>query len=103
MARERMVTRTVVATKVIVLGMDTVHCEPFNETLVVSGTFDDDEKSNAKLLKTVKKLVDTEEKVAVKIVSKEEVETLYGMSEQKFMELGEVLPPRTKAETTEEN
>lgn len=97
MARERMVTRTVVATKVIVLGMDTVACESFNDTITVSGTFEDDEKGNAKLLKTVKKLADTEDKVVVKIVSKEEVETLYGMSEQKFMEMAEVLPPRTKA------
>ena len=98
MARERMVTRTVVATKVTVLGMDTVACEPFNETVIVSGVFDNDEKGQAKLLKAVKKLVDKEEKVAVKIVDKEEIETLYGMPEQKFMELAEVLPPRTKTD-----
>lgn len=102
MAREKMVTRTVVATKVTVLGMDTVACEPFNETVTVSGVFDKDEKGQAKLMKAVKKLVDKEDKVAVKIVDAEEVETLYGMTEQKFMEMAEVLPPRTKTETDAE-
>ena len=102
MASARMVTRTVVATKVTVLGMDTVKCEPFNETVTVSGTFENDEKGQSKLMKAVKKLVDKDDKVAVKIVDTEEVETLYGMTEQKFMEIAEVLPPRTKTETDAE-
>lgn len=99
MARKRMVTRTVTGTRVNVLCLDTVKCEPFNKEVIITGTGLDDKK----LLKEVKKVVDTDEITAVKIVDTESVETLYGMDEQKFIELAEVLPPRgTKADETEE-
>lgn len=36
------------------------------------------------------------------VVSTEVIETLYGMDEQKFIEMAEVLPPRAKKEDTDE-
>lgn len=90
MARERMVTRTVVATKVTALCLDIETAEPFNKVVVLSGVFKD---KNA-LEKATKKVIDTETRKCVAVVDYEEKETLYGMTEQQFIELAKVLPPR---------
>ena len=42
--RESMVTRTVIGTKVTVLAMDTVTCEPSNVTYEIGGQHANDEK-----------------------------------------------------------
>lgn len=97
MARVRMVTRTIVATKVNVLCLNVETCEPFNKEVTISGTFDKPEK----LEKAVKKIVDNETEKAVQIVHSEPVETLYGMTEQDFIAHAEILPPRS-GETVEE-
>lgn len=68
--------------------------EPCNKTVVVPRTYKDDEK----LLKKVKEVLETETLKPVYIVDKEEIETLYGMKEQDFIEYGEVLPARTVSE-----
>lgn len=68
--------------------------EPCNMTVVVPRTYKDDEK----LLKKVKEVLETETFKPVHIVDKEEIETLYGMKEQDFIEHAEVLPPRTESE-----
>lgn len=68
--------------------------EPCNKSVVVPRTYKDDEK----LLKKVKEVLETETLKPVHIVDKEEIETLYGMTEQNFIEHAEVLPPRTAAE-----
>lgn len=65
--------------------------EPCNKSVVVPRTYKDDEK----LLKKVKEVLETEKLKPVHIVDKEEIETLYGMPEQEFIEHSEVLPPRT--------
>lgn len=90
MARIPMVTRTVKATKVNVLCLNIETAEPFNEVVTISGTF----KAEKDLMKSVEKMLNTETVKAVHVVDTEEVETLYGMTEQKFIELAEVLPPR---------
>lgn len=90
MARVPMVTRTIVTTKAIVLALDTVTAEPQNLSVIVPRTYKDD---NA-LLKAVKASAETDTLKMVSIVSKEEVETLYGMTEQDFIENATVLPPR---------
>lgn len=96
MARVPMVTRTITTTEVNVMCLDIEHGEPINKDVVVSRTFKDDEK----LLKEVKKIIETDTIKAVHIVDKVEVETLYGMSEQEFIEHAKVLPPRTTKETS---
>ena len=94
MARVPMVTRTITTTKVNVMCLDIETGEPFNKTVVVPRTFKNDEK----LLKKVKEVLETETLKPVHIVDKEEIETLYGMTEQEFIEHARVLPPRTVSE-----
>ena len=103
MARLPMVTRTITTTKVNVLCLDIEHAEPCNKVVTIPRTYKDD---NA-LLKVVKPIIETDELKAVHIVAKEEIETLYGMSENYFIEHATVLPKRgektEETETTEEN
>lgn len=95
MARVPMVTRTIVATKVNVMCLDVQKAEPFNESVTVPRTYKDDEA----LLKKVRPLLETETVKAVHIVGKEEIETLYGMTEQEFIQHAEVLPSRNAVDT----
>lgn len=90
MARVPMVTRTITTTEVNVMCLDVEKGEPINKDVTVSRTFKDDEK----LLKEVKKIVETDTIKAVHIVDKRKVETLYGMAEQEFIEHATVLPHR---------
>ena len=46
------------------------------------------------LLKKARPLVETDTIKAVHVVDTEEVETLYGMTEQEFIENAQILPPR---------
>ena len=91
-----MVTRTVTTTKAKILCVNTVAEETVTHVVEVPRTYTDD----SKLLKAVKETLDTTI-IPVKVISTETVETLYGMTEQKFIELAEKLPPRTKADTDE--
>lgn len=97
MAREPMVTRTITATKIVALCLNIETAEPFNKEVIISGTFKD-EKS---MMKAAEKILNTETEKAVHIVSSEEIETLYGMAEQEFIQKAKVLPPRPKKEKTE--
>ena len=92
MASKPMVTRTIVTTKVTLMCLNIQTGEPFNEVLTLPRTYNDDKK----LLKTVQETFDTDEKKAVHIVDKEEIETLYGMSEQEFIQNATVLDPETR-------
>jgi len=100
MARIPMVTRTIVTTKATVLCLDIEKGEPFNEVVVLPRTYKDEKA----LMKQVSKVIDNEKQKAVHVVAKDEVETLYGMTEQEFITLAKVLPPRgnnAEAEETE--
>lgn len=90
MARERMVTRTVVATEVNALCLNIETAEPFNKTVILSGTF----KDKQAIERAAKKAIDTDIEKCVTVVEYTEKETLYGMTEQLFIELAKVLPPR---------
>lgn len=94
MARKPMVTRTITTTKINVLCLDLVSCEPLNKDVVLPRTYKDDKKLFAK----VEELVNDGSIKAVHIVDKEEVETLYGMSEQDFISNAVVLDPETRKE-----
>lgn len=93
-----MVTRTIVATKAIVLCLNVQTGEPCNTLITVPRTY----KDNEALLKKVKPLIETDSVKAVHIVSTEEIETLYGMTEQEFIQRAKVLPPRNSANSDEE-
>lgn len=92
MARKPMVTRTITTTKANVLCMDIKSAEPFNKVVTLPRTYKDDKV----LMKRVKEVVETDNIKAVHIVDKEEVETLYGMTEQEFIEKAVVLDPETR-------
>ena len=91
MARVPQVTRTIVMTKANVMCLDIEKGEPFNQNVVVPRTYKDEDA----LLKAVKAVAETESVKCVHIVYSEQIETLYGMSEQEFIEHAKVLPPRT--------
>lgn len=94
MARVPMVTRTIVATKANVMCLDVEKGEPFNQVVTVPRTY----KDNDALLKKVKEVAETDVVKCVHVVDVEQQETLYGMTEQEFIEHAQVLPPRTKNE-----
>lgn len=102
MARKPMVTRTILTTEVNVLCLDVTTAEPFNKAITLPRTYKDEKK----LMKVVEEAVNTETVKAVHVVSKHEVETLYGMSEAEFIAHAVVLDPETRkqieAETDEE-
>ena len=90
MARTPMVTRTIVTTKATIMCLDVEAGEPFNKEVTLPRTYKDEKA----LLKKVRPLVETETVKAVHVVDTEEVETLYGMTEQEFIENAQILPPR---------
>ena len=90
MARTPQVTRTIQTTKVNVLCLNIMEGNPFNQTVVLPRTYKDDKH----MLKAVEKLINSDTVKAVHVVDSVVEETLYGMSEQKFIELASVLPPR---------
>lgn len=98
MARKPMVTRTIVTTKVNVLCLNVQDAEPFNKVVTLPRTYKDEKK----LLKKVEEVVNTDEVKAVHIVDKEEVETLYGMTEQDFITNATILDPTTRREIESE-
>ena len=99
MARVSMVTRTIVATRVNVLCLNVETAEPFNVEVTISGTF----KDGKALKKAVDLAVNTDTVKAVHVVDSEEIETLYGMTEQEFIESAKKLPPRKKTDVEAEN
>lgn len=97
MARVPMVTRTIVTTKATVMVVNITQGETETRTVTLPRTYKDDKT----LLKQCAKVIDNEETKVVTVLASEEVETLYGMTEQQFIETAQVLPPRT--EKTEES
>lgn len=89
MARKVIVSRTIKATKCSVLCVDTDTQETETKEVIVARTWNDPDK----LLKKVKALVDTDTYKAVQVIGTEIIEKRYGMSEEKFIENSEELPP----------
>ena len=90
MARTPQVTRNLQTTEVNVLCLDINKGEPFNQTVVLPRTYKDEKH----MLKAVEKVINSDTVKAVHIVDSAVKETLYGMSEQDFITLAKVLPPR---------
>ena len=99
MARVPMVTRTITTTKAKVLCVSIVENKTFEQEVALPRTYKD-EKS---LMKQVKAVLENENVKPVHVISTEEVETLYGMSEQEFITSAKILPPRTATKEGEEN
>lgn len=94
MARKRMVTRTITSTKVkaTVYNIEKDEIQTLEYKLSGELSADDALKAITKEHTEVRPLKVTEVTVQ---------EELYGMSEEKFLELAEILPPRAKAQSEE--
>lgn len=89
MARN-MVTRTIISTQVNALCLNLITAEPFNEVFTLAGTY----KNNDKIKKAIEKTYNNDEHIIAHIVEVKKLNTLYGMTEQKFMENAEIFSPR---------
>ena len=98
MARERMVTRTVMVTVAEVMCLNVTNAEVQIIKYEMSGTYAD---TNA-LLKALKKVYETEEHKLVAVQEVDEKEVLYGMKEVDFIKLATILPPRSSKEVEEQ-
>lgn len=94
MARQPQVTRTILTTKCNVLCLDLVGQTPFTKEVILPRTYKDEKH----MMKKLEPIVNTDTVKAVHVQSYEVQETLYGMSEQEFIEKATILPPRTKSE-----
>lgn len=92
MARVPQITRTIQTTKVNVLCLDIVEGKPFNKEVILPRTY----KDNKAIMKQLETVINSDTVKAVHVVSAEVQETLYGMTEQRFIELADVLPARAK-------
>lgn len=97
MARKPMVTRTIITTKVNAMCVNLESAEVFNKEVTLPRTYKDEKK----LLKAVENVVNSDTEKAVQIVDSSEVETLYGMTEQDFIDSATVLDPKTRKELEE--
>lgn len=86
MARKPMVTRTIKSNKVTFLCMDTVACEPCNETLYMRADIDNQKK----MLKVANDMAGEDAPIKyVKVVDVQAVEKKYVMPESLFIETAE--------------
>lgn len=90
MARVRMVTRTVEVNTFTVMTCDTETAEVLNIEFTMGAIPD-----NADVMKLLKKQHETETLKLCAIVKHKSETLLYGMPEEKFIELATVMPPRT--------
>lgn len=90
MARQPMITRTVTTTKAKVLCINLVDEKPFTQEVVLPRTYKDERS----MLKCIKPLVENDTVKVVHVQNVEILETLYGMTEQQFIDSATVLPPR---------
>lgn len=94
MARKRMVTRTITFTTAKVTVYDTASDEIKTVEYKLSG-----ELSADVALKVIAN--EHEEVRPLKVTEVTVQEDLYGMPEEKFLELAEILPPRAKSQSEE--
>lgn len=92
MARERMVTRTVILNVAEVMTVNTNTAEISTVTVEIGGGLSTDKD----IMKAVKKAHETDEIKCVKLMGVSVKEVLYGMPESDFIRMAKVLPPRTK-------
>jgi hypothetical protein len=98
MARIPMVTRTITTTEVSILCMNIETATAETKTITLIGAYSDDKI----MLKKAKEQAETETLKLVHIVSFKDIDNLYGMTEEEFIKLAKVLPPRGTTETATE-
>ena len=99
MARARMVTRAIIGTEVKALCFNADENNCVEVTTLVAGVF----KSAEKLDKKLHSVLDTDNQTFVKVLTVTQKSTLYGMSEDKFIENAVELDPATRRMLEVEN
>lgn len=94
MAKAKMVTRTVQTTRAKIMCVDIAQEKPYNREFILPGVY----KNDSHILKKVSKLIDDENNKVVAVLSATVETSLYGMTEDKFIEMADVLPPRKAKE-----
>lgn len=94
--KEKLVTRTMVTTKVTAMVVDTLAGTVSNKVYEIAGEFKDD----SKLLACIP--VEDNEK-AVSVVTNEKLETLYGMTESVFLANSHPIDKRSSLKSTNNN
>ena len=97
MARKPMITRTIQTTVANVLYLNIAEEKPFYSEVSLPRTY----KSEKDLFKAVESLSTDPNVKPVHVADVRVNETLYGMTEQEFISLAKVLPPRKATEVSE--
>lgn len=92
MARKPMVTRTINTTQATVLCMDLTTSQPVEKVLVLPRTY----KDSKALMKAIENAITDEAIKPVHVKESITVETLYGMTEQDFINSAVKLNPETR-------
>lgn len=92
MGRAKMVTRTVVGTKIEVMVFENTTNEVTTITQTIGGQFAD----SAKLFKAAEKAINSDTLKVLKIVTSEPSDKCYGMSEADFLKYAKELDPKTR-------
>lgn len=92
MARARMVTRAIIGTQVKALCFDAEQNNCIEQTVLIAGVF----KNEEKLAKKLHDVLDNDRVSFVRVLSATQKSTLYGMSEDKFIENAVELDPATR-------
>ena len=90
MARTPEVTRTIITTKALLMCANTENESIEKREAVLPRTYKDDKA----VLKAARNVIETDTIKVISVVSTETEETLYGMTEQEFIDHARVLPPR---------
>lgn len=98
MAREKMITRTIVETTARVMCLDVKSAEVTINEFKIGGEWS---AKPSKLLERLQELYNTTTFKLVNIEDISEEEVLLGMSVEDFMRYAKVLPPRTKVNPEE--
>lgn len=94
------VTRTIISTKVTALCIDLKNVEPYNDTIIIPGSFS---VSDKKLETKAHEFYDNDSRKIVQIQSAEQEEKIFGMTEELFMKYAQELDEKRHfIDTTEQ-
>lgn len=96
--RKPMVTRTITTTEVELLCVDIEKSETFVKTVTLPRTYKDEKA----ILKRITEGGTMDNVKPVHVISTTTHETLYGMTEDEFINSAKVLPPRGSSEEQED-
>lgn len=91
MARQPQVTRTIQTTKCNVLCIDLANEKPFTQEVILPRTYKDERS----MMKKIKPIVENDNVKAIHVQNFTVESTLYGMTEEEFISVAQILPART--------